>query len=176
VTPWQRKPVLAEGPERASERIVVSVAGASTLMVPRGDHYVPFASGQYQELRQVGAAWKLTTLDNLEYTFAAGVSTDLWFLTEIRERAGRDRVELRYAYDGVAAQPARCAYEPRLASVAYTFDAAGQVPLYEIVLEHEPWWRPRYERTSGETVACGTRVVDGHDEEAYGSPSIACAP
>lgn len=104
---WQRKPAADGTPD---ERVVLVLDGASALMVPHGDHYVPFAAGEYQELRRTDDGWTLTTLANLEYTFrpAATVAAgdgmpdpDLWLLTRIRDRAGSDEVVLEYAVDGV---------------------------------------------------------------------------
>lgn len=74
-TAWQRKPA-ADDTVGAGERIVVALGGAPSLMVPRGDHYVPFAASDYQELRFEDNVWRLTTLANLEYTFAPAASIE----------------------------------------------------------------------------------------------------
>lgn len=176
--PWRRKPtaVLGAG-EAAPEQVTVVVGGAASQMVRSGDHYVPFAGGAYQELRETGAGWTLTTLDNLEYLFTrarditpdGGMPDDgLWLLTSVRDRAGRDEVVLRYATDGLDPTRAGCAKELRLASVAYTFSdpAIGKLPLYEILLDYEPWWRPPYPRAPGGYEACTSRPAGATTEEA----------
>lgn len=170
---WQRKPRMGGGDE-AVERIFLTLDGSTSVMVPIGDHYVPFVSGAYQELRRQGDSWSLTTIDNVEYTFSPATTIaaasggpgiddpDLWLLTEIRERSGRDRIKLRYETPQLGLGPNQCAPELLLTSVAYTFDTTGQRPLYEVVLEHAPWWRPAGWRAQGggRIVTCGLASGD----------------
>jgi len=146
--PWHRKPSAYPRPG-AGEQLQLVMGGASSLMVASGDHYVPFVASDYQELRFDEGAWHLTTLDNLEYVFTSATmitadggmpDPDLWLLTRIRDRTGRDEVELEYAVDGVGG----CGKELRLTGVRYTFDHAepNRTALYAIHLDYRPWWRP----------------------------------
>jgi hypothetical protein len=154
---WHRKPsIVAGGDDAAPEQVTLVLGGVASLMVRTGDHYVPFAADSYQELRETASGWTLRTLDNLEYAFAPGFDVGMWMLVSIRDLAGRDEVILRYASAGMNPLIEGCAYEPRLASVAYTFldPALGKVPLYEIELDYQPWWRPSYRHAAGDQQAC----------------------
>lgn len=63
VSHWRRKPeAAAAGVNSYVERLYVSTGGGRQLMVPNGGVYVPFTSGEYQELRADGSNWRLRTL------------------------------------------------------------------------------------------------------------------
>lgn len=128
---WRRRPSYFDTSGNAPERIQLVMNGAPQLMVPNGNVYVPFASGQYMELSPNGAGWRARTLDNLEYVFTPrgnDPDPELWLLTEIRDLVGTDKVTLRYAPSGLD-----------LVNVAYTFGHDGKTPLYEIDLVHQPF-------------------------------------
>ena len=125
VSTWRRRPTVAVASDNGPERIQLGLGGATQYMVPRADGvFVPYAGGEYLELRRSGSDWKLRTLDNLEYTFSER-GEDLWLATEIRDLVGTDHVELGYTGWG------------DLESVRYTYGLDDKKPLYEVKLVHE---------------------------------------
>ncbi|MBL8622423.1 MAG: hypothetical protein JNK64_14005 [Myxococcales bacterium] len=126
-----------------------------------GTRFAPFLSTRYQELRKDGDTWRLKTLDNLEYVFThqPGAASDApWLLTEVRDLIGTDRVVIEYDTVGIGT----CAPDLHPRRLSYGWSAAG-VPLYQVELGYEAWWRPLGE-SSGPT--CATRTAGGVVEKA----------
>ncbi len=84
----------------------------------------------------------------------------LWLLAEVRDPIGGDKVVLRYDVPRVQG----CSAGVALRSLAYTFDAAGTTPLYEVELDYQPYWRPPLTRPDSTYLReCARRG----DEAAY---------
>ncbi len=166
---WQRdehsKPKADENDGSRPRRLWLSLGGSATRMVATDateTRFVPLVAGEYQELVRDGNDWVLRTLSNLEYRFAPNSAEGSWLLASIIDRTGTDRVTLEYNAVGVGT----CAPDTVLTKVSYGYSAAG-VPLYEIELGYEGWWRPAGEIGASRT--CATRpsqlAASGQDQQ-----------
>lgn len=165
---WLRKPFAnqttswTEAPFGA-ERVTVSLGGRTHLMTKVGDVWWPARGDSFMELRESESEWSLKTLDNHEYIFrplqgqTKVGDSGRWPLVEIRDSIGGDRVELRYDVPAVEDCDAGLA----LSSLAYTFDASGENPLYEIHLDYSPAWRPALSTSESHfNRVCATRGTE----------------
>ncbi len=147
----RRKPAWETGPTHVRERVVLNLHGASMVMSEseRPNVYTPWIADEYVELARVGNEWLARDMRGRQYRFVHLGNLDLplkpdapypiesanrWYLTEISEAFGADRVLLNYSVDGPCGGGA-----PLLRSIEYTHAVGASMPLYRIELDYVPW-------------------------------------
>ncbi len=140
---------------RPAERMFVTMGKERLLMVKtsRAGKYRPFASDSFIELEETSNGWVASDLSGRRFEFTTipeMLDDNVWFLTRVADRTGKNWVSLDYEVydDKISPVPVTLPIVLELASIreivlseiSYSYDESGTCPKHRIDLSYSSSW------------------------------------